>query len=220
MRVILVKPQILTGLILMILLFVITNICIGILLLDAKTQLHQFQLLFESDMIPETEPEATCAIEYCIRDTNPALPVDQAAAIATAIVTSAERNGVDPFLVTRIVKKESEFIPSAKGKTNDHGLMQLQPKTFESVHTGDIYDIADNIEAGTRYFRKLYDRFGGDLRLALAAYNAGPSRTRERILAISGQYADDILAGYINFKGGRYYETIADNETIRPYCRG
>ena len=91
------------------------------------------------------------------------------------ISDASERYGVAFPLLKAIIKAESDFDPlavSAKGAT---GLMQIMPHNFEPLGIKDPFDPWQNINAGARYFKQMYDRFNGRLSLSLAAYNAGPT---------------------------------------------
>ncbi len=96
------------------------------------------------------------------------------AQIAALIAREARRYGVDPELVRAMVEVESGFEVRAVSPKGAQGLMQIMPGTAKDLKLADSFDAAKNIEAGTRYLRQLLDRFGGDVKLALAAYNAGP----------------------------------------------
>ena len=68
---------------------------------------------------------------------------------------------------------ESGYDPKAISKRGAKGLMQLMPSTAKALGVKDIFDPEHNINGGVRYFKRLVNRFDGDVRLALAAYNAG-----------------------------------------------
>lgn len=87
----------------------------------------------------------------------------------------ASRMSVDPRLAHAIVRAESNYDPYAVSPKGAMGLMQLMPATAEKygVKVGDLFDVERNLETGLRHFRYLMQRLDGDLRLALAAYNAG-----------------------------------------------
>jgi soluble lytic murein transglycosylase-like protein len=87
---------------------------------------------------------------------------------------AAAKYGVDADLVFSVVAAESNFNPRAVSRRNARGLMQLLPETAKRLGVRDIYDPAQNVDAGTRYLRDLMKRYEGDLALTLAAYNAGP----------------------------------------------
>ena len=89
------------------------------------------------------------------------------------IVEAGTRNGVDPVLLYAIMHRESSFKPGAVSPKGARGLMQLMPATAARFGVRNIFDPAQNIEGGARYVRFLLDYFGGDVRLALAGYNAG-----------------------------------------------
>jgi soluble lytic murein transglycosylase-like protein len=90
------------------------------------------------------------------------------------ITPVAERYGLEPNLVAAVVWVESSGDPKAVSRKGASGLMQLMPDTAEALGVGDVFDPAQNLEGGVRYFKKLLDQHQQDLSLALAAYNAGP----------------------------------------------
>jgi soluble lytic murein transglycosylase-like protein len=87
---------------------------------------------------------------------------------------TANRYGVEPELVKAVIRVESRFDPQAVSPRGARGLMQIMPFTARWYGVSDPHDPRQNIRAGVRYLRSLLDRFG-DPRLALAAYNAGPT---------------------------------------------
>lgn len=95
------------------------------------------------------------------------------ASVDRFIVESGTRNGVDPVLLYAIMHRESSFKRNALSPKGARGLMQLMPGTAARFGVSNIFDPRQNIEGGARYVRLLLDMFDGDVRLALAGYNAG-----------------------------------------------
>ena len=98
----------------------------------------------------------------------------ESAAFDQLIRESCQRHGVEFALVKAVIKAESAFDPLALSRAGAHGLMQLTPDTAALHGVTDIHDPRDNIDGGVRHLRRLLNRFGGNLTLTLAAYNAGP----------------------------------------------
>lgn len=105
---------------------------------------------------------------------------------------AAERYEVDPALVKAIIMAESSYNPRAVSRKGARGLMQLMPRTARALGVEDSFDPEDNIDAGVRYFKQLLEQFDGDLKLAIAAYNAGSRKVR-------------MYKGVPPFKYTRYY---------------
>ena len=116
------------------------------------------------------------------------------------IRTAADRYRLDPELIRAIIKVESSFKPFAVSEKGAMGLMQLMPATAEEMQVAEPFEARDNIMGGSRYLRKMLNLFDGDLRLGLAAYNAGPNRVLKngRIPKIpeTEQYVKKVLREY------------------------
>ncbi len=88
----------------------------------------------------------------------------------------AKRESLSPELLRVVIAHESSFWPCAVSRKGAMGMMQLMPGTAADLGVTHPFDAEENIDGGARYLSYLKERFGGDLRLALAAYNAGPRR--------------------------------------------
>jgi soluble lytic murein transglycosylase-like protein len=119
---------------------------------------------------------------------------------AEQIRRASRTYGIDPNLVKAVIATESNFNPQAVSPKGARGLMQLMPSTARRFGVENIHDPQENIQGGVQYLRHLLDLFGGDLVLALAAYNAGEgivqSLGRVPQYRETRDYVDRVLARY------------------------
>jgi soluble lytic murein transglycosylase-like protein len=106
----------------------------------------------------------------------PAADCDAIAAVELTplIDRAAQQHQVDTKLLRGVIEQESGFHACAVSPKGAKGLMQLMPATIEQFKVDDPFDPQQNIEAGATFLQQLLEKYKGDLKLALAAYNAGP----------------------------------------------
>ena len=129
-------------------------------------------------------------IDSVLAKRAPELGLDLRAQVSRAIAEEARRAGYDSLLILAIIDVESDFDPEAVSSRGARGLMQIQPVTLhwfaekQGLRLSKEEMAADPglcVRLGIRYLRSLQDRFGGDLSMALMAYNAGPDRIRQAL---------------------------------------
>ena len=94
--------------------------------------------------------------------------------LSPLIASAATQHQLEPKLLRGVIEQESGARPCAVSSKGARGLMQLMPATLEQFKVDDPFDARQNIEAGATFLQQLLDKYKGDLKLALAAYNAGP----------------------------------------------
>lgn len=116
------------------------------------------------------------------------------------IQRAANRYAMDPLLIKAVIKAESNFDSQAVSAKGAKGLMQLMPDTAADLNVWNPFDPQENIFGGTNYLRQMMARFGGNLRLALAAYNAGPGRVETAqgipLIPETQQYVSNVIQHY------------------------
>ena len=171
-------------------------------------RLHITGYVHEGDRVELTvqggtvEISASELIDVEPEDQFPAPPpadVDFGVRYAKLIHAAAEKNGVDEKLIAQVIEAESNFNAKAVSRKQALGLMQLLRETAARYNVVNIFDPAQNIDAGTHYLKDLLARYSGNLTLALAAYNAGPEMV-DRYRGVpplpeTQHYVREILAG-------------------------
>jgi soluble lytic murein transglycosylase-like protein len=147
--------------------------------------------------VPERQADAHSPLTVAVPDRPAAPPPAGAARWQASIHRAAAAAGVDPKLLTAVVWTESDFIPDAVSHAGAIGLAQLMPATADMLGV-DPYDPEQNLTGGARYLSDMIERYDGRLDLALAAYNAGPTRVSRLWdggpdVPISGQYVQKVL---------------------------
>src|ERR1700676_3049497 len=133
---------------------------------------------------------------------RPAVSIDRDGA-EKLVKEAAERHSVDPALVRAVIETESNWNPSAYSRKGAGGLMQLIPTTAQRYGANDVFNPQQNIDAGVRHLKGLLERYNGNLKLALAAYNAGEG-------------AVDRAHGIPAFRETRDYVQKVQNAYFRP----
>ena len=135
-----------------------------------KADTRTMSILREEEEVSGKSPAG-----YGYRYASTTVSYGNSGAISETIRQAAHHYGVDSRLIEAMVQVESRFEPFAVSRVGAMGLMQLMPETARQLGVANPFDIEENIYAGVRYFKSLYNRFNGNLRLSLAAYNAGPA---------------------------------------------
>jgi len=168
--------------------------------------------------VPESNPAFQKALAQALQNGTPGASAPAAAAalapapvppeqIDALVNQNADTWQVDPSLVKAIIANESGFNANATSPVGAQGLMQLMPATAQGVGVKDSYDPAQNVAGGTRYLKGLLDRFHGDIKLAVAAYNAGPGAVEKYgdvpPYAETKNYVQNVLGSYDKYRAGR-----------------
>lgn len=107
------------------------------------------------------------------------LPVRVPFYLSHIIREASAKYAVDANLIAAVTFKESAFDPNAVSRRGAQGLMQLMPKTAKWLGVNDSFDPRQNVLGGTKYLKMMLDEFDGNMEMALAAYNAGPTRVMQ-----------------------------------------
>ncbi len=119
--------------------------------------------------------------------------------LSSLVRSAAANHDVDPRLIASVIDAESHGDPSAVSRVGAQGLMQLMPGTAAMYGVGNAFDPYQNVDAGSRYLHDLLRRYKGNVRLAVAAYNAGPGAVDAAHgippYAETRAYVDRVVAG-------------------------
>ena len=143
------------------------------------TRLDQLQTMVATMTAPAPSAPSTSfagalATAQTSPSTAPATGAGASAAFGAEIDAAAASNGIDPALLKGLVSQESGFDPNARSGAGALGLTQLMPGTAAGLGVTNPLDPVQSLQGGAKYLRQQLHRFGGDEKLALAAYNAGP----------------------------------------------
>lgn len=136
---------------------------------------------------------------------------------------TSNRYGVGFELIKAVIHAESAFDPFAVSRKGAQGLMQLMPETARGLGVHNAFDPRENVLGGTRYLRKMLERYNHDLKLSLAAYNAGPT-TVDRMGGVppyseTRNYIRQVISlmrlyGRVGSGGGRIYQVVKNGRVM------
>ena len=175
------------------------------------TRLDQLQTMVATMTAPApSAPSTSFAGALATAQTSPSTAPSTGAGASTAfgaeIDAAAASNGIDPALLKGLVSQESGFDPNARSGAGALGLTQLMPGTAAGLGVTNPLDPAQSLQGGAKYLRQQLDRFGGDEKLALAAYNAGPGAVQKYggvpPYAETQNYVTSVMSKAAAFRGG------------------
>lgn len=175
-------------------------------------------LIYGSLLIRHTRMSASEALAAYINDvvisSRTGLGPAQDARLARAIVDESRAHNLDPLFVLAIIKTESEFNNWSRSSKGALGLMQILPSTGREIAgrlsldwqgEATLFDPNMNVKMGVYYFNSLNSRYDKDVKLSLAAYNAGPGRINASLSAgneVSDVFSDRVMEHYKDLKQG------------------
>jgi len=130
------------------------------------------------------------------------------------VIETAKDNNIDPYLIFAIIKQESKFDNRACSNRNAKGLMQILDSTANEIaeeinnidkNNLDLFDAKTNIYIGAKYFRTLVDRYDGNIKLAICAYNAGLGNVDKWKLSEDIYFASEVSISNIPFEETKMY---------------
>lgn len=143
---------------------------------------NELSSLYYNGTSPVYRPTSVTNNTYSMTPLNPVLTgytagptsVTSNTQYDTIIKKASETYGIPEKMIKAVIKQESNFNNSVVSHAGAAGLMQLMPGTAKFLGVSNVFDPEQNIMGGTKYLKQMYDKFGGNMNLMLAAYNAGP----------------------------------------------
>ncbi len=141
------------------------------------------------------------------------------------ILMASDRHNLDPELVRAVIKQESNFNRRDVSNKGAQGLMQLMPETARGLGVQDAFDPAQNIHGGTLYLKYMLEQFNGDIKKALAAYNAGPYAVQKYgtipPYRETREYVKKVMKYYEMYRGNKLFSFKGENGSMvitdQPY---
>lgn len=156
--------------------YILLLLFVALLLTPLKSWATIYTFVDENGRLHLTNVPSDSRYRPAMREISRFGPIPDTVGYENYIRAAARRFEVDPHLVRAVIRAESNFNKMALSRKGAQGLMQLMPDTAFDMNVNDPFNPEDNIHGGTRYLRKMLELFNGNLKLALAAYNAGPER--------------------------------------------
>lgn len=141
------------------------------------------------------------------------LPASQVNAL---IQTAAKKNSVPAGILHAVMRQESAFRPCAISVKGAEGLMQLMPETSGRFHVTDPFDAEQSVQAGAAFLKQLLDKYKGDLRSALIAYNAGETRADPKFAGLLPLETQGYLANIFGDLGIEETEGAVHAQNPKP----
>lgn len=171
--------------------------------MESMSMLMMMQLL--QTMQSTTQAQAASSTSSSVASASLLSP-GSSTAYDDLIAEASAKYGVGQSLIKGLIQAESSFNASATAASGSgaSGLMQLMPGTAASLGVTDMFSPAQNIDGGVRYLKQQLDTFGGDVKLALAAYNCGPDRLQKLGITSSSDAAQygrisEKVRGYVEY---------------------